>query len=131
VNVAAAVICLLLGAVAALFGAFVHPGVRVVLDIAWPVGLVLALALEALSLRLAAGVSGRAGVWLTGSAWVAVVLVLTWPRAAGDVVVPGAWYGYAFLILGMGLAMVAATLAWVRSAVPVPVSASAVAPERR
>jgi hypothetical protein len=70
-------------------------------------------------------------VWFTGGAWIAVVLVLTWPRAAGDVVVPGTWYGYAFLILGMGLAMVAATLAWLRSAVQVPASASAIAPERR
>jgi hypothetical protein len=124
-QVADAVVCLLLGAVAAVFGAFVHPGVLVVGGIAWPVGLALALGIELLALRLAAGIAGRRGVWLTAAAWVALVLALTWPRVAGDVVVPSTWYGYAFLVLGMAVAMVWVTLAWARTVVRADASPSA------
>jgi hypothetical protein len=126
-----AAVCLLVGAVAALFGAFVHPGVFVVAGFAWPVGLFLALGVELLALRLAAGVAGRRGVWLTAATWIVVVVALTWPRAAGDVVVPGAWYGYAFLLLGMVVAMVSVTLVWARSVVPQAPKPSADEPASR
>jgi Family of unknown function (DUF6113) len=128
---AESVLCLLLGGVVALVGAFVHTGALFVVGIAWPLGLVLALGLEILALRLAGGVAGRTGVWQSCAAWVAVVLVLTWPRAAGDIVIPGTWYGYAFLFVGMAIAMGMAVLSQVQSVTRVQEPASAAVEGRR
>lgn len=131
VRVLAGVIAFALGAAAGLLGAFVQSGVVVAAGIAWPLGLFLALGLEIGALLLAAGVADRAGVWLAGSGWVLTVLVLTWPRAAGDVVVPGTWYGYVFLGGGMLVAVIGAFTITVRRLAHESAMPSDAARERR
>jgi hypothetical protein len=42
------------------------------------------------------------------------ILLLTWPRGAGDIVVPGTWYGYAYLGLGMLIGLAFVARAWWR-----------------
>jgi hypothetical protein len=106
-------------------GAFVHPAVVVGAGIAWPIGLPLALGLFGVALALANRAEGPAGAWACSSGWVLAVLVLSWPRAAGDIVIAGAWFGYAFLGLGFVLGLGPLVAAWWRRTA-VPTSAGAV-----
>jgi hypothetical protein len=69
---------------------------------------------------------GPTGVWACSSGWILAVLVLSWPRAAGDIVIPGTWYGYAFLGLGFLVGLGPLVTAWWRRQGPEPSAAGAV-----
>jgi hypothetical protein len=108
------VLAALTGAAAAVLGAFLHAATVVVGDAVLPVGLVPAVALVIAAGVLALRHSGPAGAWASATGWLAMVMALTWPRAAGDIVIPGTWYGYAFMGLGLLAALGLVGRAWWR-----------------
>jgi hypothetical protein len=95
---------LVVGVTTAVLGAFVHQMV-VVLGIVWPVGLVLAPALQIGGLRWARDLDPRSGPWWCSAGWVIAVLALSLPRASGDIVVPATATGYTFLAVGLAVAV--------------------------
>lgn len=97
-----------LGAVVGVAGALVQP--------AWfPGGLLLALAAEA-GLCLGGGrlVCGRAGAVAPAGGWMIIVILLTASRPEGDFVFGTSAASYLFLLGGMAVAVICATLAPVR-----------------
>jgi hypothetical protein len=97
-----------LGAVVGVTGALVQP--------AWfPGGLLLALAAEA-GLCLGGGrlVGGRAGAVAPAGGWMITVILLTASRPEGDFVFGTSAASYLFLLGGMAVAVICATLAPVR-----------------
>ncbi|MFJ8635977.1 DUF6113 family protein [Streptomyces sp. NPDC093568] len=97
-----------LGAVVAVAGALVQP--------AWfPGGLLLALAGEA-GLMLGSGraMGGRAGAVAAAAGWIITVILLTATRPEGDFVFGTAAASYLFLLGGMAVAVICATLAPLR-----------------
>jgi N-acetyl-1-D-myo-inositol-2-amino-2-deoxy-alpha-D-glucopyranoside deacetylase len=101
-------------------GAFLHTSVLLLAGIPWPTGLVLALGLFSVALVHAGRMEGPTGVWACSSGWILAVLVLSWPRPAGDIVIPGTWYGYAFLGLGFLVGLGPLVSAWWRRQGPAP-----------
>ncbi|MYU23574.1 DUF6113 family protein [Streptomyces sp. SID8352] len=98
----------LLGAVVGVAGALVQP--------AWfPGGLLLALAAEA-GLCLGAGraTGGRAGAVAPAAGWALVVVLLTASRPEGDFLFAAGSGSYLFLLGGIAVAVMCATLAPVR-----------------
>ncbi|MFE7269492.1 DUF6113 family protein [Streptomyces sp. NPDC057623] len=97
-----------LGAVVGLAGALVQP--------AWfPGGLLLALAAEAgLLLGAARATGGRAGAVAPAGGWMITVILLTASRPEGDFVFGTGAASYLFLLGGMAVAVICATLAPVR-----------------
>ncbi|MBT3151465.1 hypothetical protein HTV45_11320 [Streptomyces sp. CHD11] len=95
---------LVLGALAGVAGALVQPG--------WfPGGLLLALAGEAgLVLGAARLMRGRAGGVAVAVGWVAVVVLLTASRPEGDFLFAAGAGSYLFLLGGIGVAVMCATL---------------------
>jgi hypothetical protein len=89
------------GAAAGVLGSFVHgneaSGV--------PVGLITAFGL-CLSFFVAAGLAtrSRAVAGLAVAGWLLAVLLLSWQRPEGDLVVPGTTLGYLWLFGGMAVA---------------------------
>lgn len=97
-----------LGAVVGLAGALVQP--------AWfPGGLLLALAGEAgLCLGAARALGSRAGAVAPAGGWMITVILLTASRPEGDFVFGTGAASYLFLLGGMAVAVICATLAPVR-----------------
>ncbi|MET9254215.1 DUF6113 family protein [Streptomyces sp. NPDC003717] len=98
----------LLGAVVGVAGALVQPG--------WfPGGLLLALAAEA-GLCLGAGraTGRRAGAVAPAAGWALLVVLLTTSRPEGDFVFAAGSGSYLFLLGGITVAVICATLAPVR-----------------
>ncbi|MEU3093471.1 DUF6113 family protein [Streptomyces sp. NPDC006967] len=95
---------LVLGAVTGVAGALVQP--------AWfPGGLLLALAGEAaLVLGAARVMGGRAGGVAVAAGWMAVVVLLTASRPEGDFLFAAGAGSYLFLLGGIGVAVICATL---------------------
>ncbi|GAB2816518.1 DUF6113 family protein [Streptomyces chlorus] len=95
----------LLGAVVGVAGALVQP--------AWfPGGLLLALAAEAgLCLGGALALRSRAGAASAAAGWVLVVLLLTVSRPEGDFLFAAGAGSYLFLLGGIAVAVMCATLA--------------------
>ncbi|CAL9448446.1 hypothetical protein GCM10010261_39850 [Streptomyces pilosus] len=95
---------LLLGAVTGVAGALVQP--------AWfPGGLLLALAAEAGLVLAAARVMGsRAGGVTVAAGWMIVVVLLTASRPEGDFLFAAGAGSYLFLLGGIGVAVICATL---------------------
>ncbi|GAB2724947.1 DUF6113 family protein [Streptomyces bullii] len=95
----------LLGAVVGVAGALVQP--------AWfPGGLLLALAGEAgLCLGAARAARSRAGAVAPAGGWMLAVIVLTASRPEGDFVFAAGGGSYLFLLGGMAVAVMCATLA--------------------
>ena len=54
---------------------------------------------------------GRSAAVAVAIGWVLAVLALTSTRPAGDVVVPGTWYGYAYLACGLAIVIGVAVMA--------------------
>ncbi|MEV6958875.1 DUF6113 family protein [Streptomyces sp. NPDC051207] len=98
----------LLGGVVAVAGALVQP--------AWfPGGLLLALAAEAgLCLGAARAVGSRGGAVAPAGGWMLAVILLTASRPEGDFVFGAGSGSYLFLLGGMAVAVMCATLAPVR-----------------
>lgn len=98
----------LLGAVVAVAGALVQP--------AWfPGGLLLALAAEAgLCLGAARALGSRAGAAAPAGGWMLFVILLTASRPEGDFLFAAGSGSYLFLLGGMAVAVMCATLAPVR-----------------
>ncbi|GAA2462265.1 DUF6113 family protein [Streptomyces glaucus] len=94
-----------LGAAAGVAGALVQP--------AWfPGGLLLALAGEAgLCLGAARAVGGRAGAVAPAAGWMLAVVLLTTSRPEGDFVFAAGGGSYLFLLGGIVVAVMCATLA--------------------
>ncbi|WP_432157681.1 DUF6113 family protein [Streptomyces sp. bgisy153] len=105
---AAGVGLFLLGAVTGAAGALVQAG--------WfPGGLLLALAGSAgLFLGGARALAGRAGAVAPAAGWMIAVLLLTASRPEGDFLFGAGAGSYLFLLGGMALAVICATLAPVR-----------------
>ncbi len=99
---------LVLGAVVGVAGALVQP--------AWfPGGLLLALAAEVgLLLGAARATGGRAGAVASAGGWMITVILLTASRPEGDFVFGAGAASYLFLLGGMAVAVICATLAPVR-----------------
>lgn len=95
---------LVLGALAGVAGALVQP--------AWfPGGLLLALAAEAgLVLGAARMMRGRGGGAAVAVGWIVVVLLLTASRPEGDFLFAAGAGSYLFLLGGIGVAVMCATL---------------------
>ncbi|MER6111565.1 DUF6113 family protein [Streptomyces hirsutus] len=104
-RIAACLGLLLLGAVVGVAGALVQP--------AWfPGGLLLALAAEAgLCLGGSLALRSRAGAASAGGGWVIVVLLLTVSRPEGDFLFAAGAGSYLFLLGGIAVAVMCATLA--------------------
>ncbi|MEV7860144.1 DUF6113 family protein [Streptomyces hirsutus] len=104
-RIAACLGLFLLGAVVGVAGALVQP--------AWfPGGLLLALAAEAgLCLGGALALRSRAGAASAGGGWVIVVLLLTVSRPEGDFLFAAGAGSYLFLLGGIAVAVMCATLA--------------------
>ena len=100
-----------LGAVVGVAGALVQP--------AWfPGGLLLALAGEAgLCLGAARATGSRAGAVAPAGGWMITVILLTASRPDGDFVFGTGAASYLFLLGGMALAVICATLAFGRQPV--------------
>ncbi|WP_345582209.1 DUF6113 family protein [Streptomyces prasinosporus] len=96
---------LLLGAVVGAAGALVQP--------AWfPGGLLLALAGEAgLCLGAARALRGRGGAVAAAGGWVLAVVLLTASRPEGDFLFAAGSGSYLFLLGGIAVAVICATLA--------------------
>ncbi|MFI8191042.1 DUF6113 family protein [Streptomyces sp. NPDC085946] len=94
-----------LGAVTGAAGALVQP--------AWfPGGLLLALAGEAgLCLGAARALRGRIGAVASAAGWMLAVILLTTTRPEGDFVFAAGGGSYLFLLGGMAVAVICATLA--------------------
>ncbi|MEU7428854.1 MULTISPECIES: DUF6113 family protein [unclassified Streptomyces] len=94
----------LLGALAGLAGALVQP--------AWfPGGLLLALAGAAGLFRGGAyATGGRGGAVAPAAGWIIAVILLTTPRPEGDFLFGAGGGSYLFLLGGMALAVICATL---------------------
>ncbi|GAA4002874.1 DUF6113 family protein [Streptomyces marokkonensis] len=99
---------LVLGAVVGAAGALVQPG--------WfPGGLLLALAAEAgLFLGAARAVGRRGGAVAPAVGWAVAVLLLTTSRPEGDFLFAAGSGSYLFLLGGIAVAVICATLAPVR-----------------
>jgi hypothetical protein len=97
-------LAVVVGAVTGVLGAFVHQQV-LVLGAALPVGLVLAPLIQIGGLRWARDLDGRTGPWICSAGWVVAVLVLSLPRLSGDIVIPATAVGYAFLAVGLAVAV--------------------------
>jgi hypothetical protein len=121
------VVQVLLGIATAVVGAFIAPGVLVAWGVVWPVGLVVALLLTAVGLGVAARDGGLTGAWAAVGGWFATILALSWPRPQGDIVIPGTWYGYAFMLGGMAIAFAVVARQWWRT-IPAAGSASVAHP---
>ncbi|GGW88416.1 DUF6113 family protein [Streptomyces lomondensis] len=95
----------LLGAVVGAAGALVQPG--------WfPGGLILALAGEAgLVLGAARVTRGRAGAVAAAAGWMLAVILLTASRPEGDFLFAAGGGSYVFLLGGIGVAVMCATIA--------------------
>ncbi|MFC9292225.1 DUF6113 family protein [Streptomyces sp. NPDC057052] len=102
---------LLLGALTALAGALVQAG--------WfPGGLLLALAGAAgLFLGGARAVGSRAGAVAPAAGWMIAVVLLTAGRPEGDFLFGAGGGSYLFLLGGMALAVICATIGWGRQPV--------------
>ena len=99
---AAVVLAALWGAAAGIAGAFVAPSVVWIGTRSVPWGAVAALAAVALAVVVGARTAGpRPGGAAALFGWLLAVFVLSQPRAAGDLVVPGDAAGYVFLIGGL------------------------------
>ncbi|MEU2897591.1 DUF6113 family protein [Streptomyces sp. NPDC001273] len=95
---------LVLGAVTGVAGALVQPA-------SFPGGLLLALAGEAaLVLGAARVMGGRAGGVAVAAGWMAVVVLLTASRPEGDFLFAAGAGSYLFLLGGIGVAVICATL---------------------
>ncbi|WP_051821225.1 DUF6113 family protein [Streptomyces sp. NRRL F-5065] len=99
---------LVLGAVTGVAGALVQPG--------WfPGGLLLALAAEAgLCLGAARTTGSRAGAAVPAVGWAVAVILLTTSRPEGDFLFAAGAASYVFLLGGLVIAVMCATLAPVR-----------------
>ena len=97
------------GALAGGLGSFVH-AVRIA---GLPVGLSCALALSA-AVFVTGGLltATRSGPAAAAAGWLGPVLLLSAPRAEGDLVVSGDLLGYAWLLGGMLLAGLALAVPW-------------------
>lgn len=102
---------LLLGALTALAGALLQAG--------WfPGGLLLALAGAAgLFLGGARAVGSRAGAVAPAAGWMIAVVLLTAGRPEGDFLFGAGGGSYLFLLGGMALAVICATIGWGRQPV--------------
>lgn len=112
---------LLLGALVGAAGTVLH---RAML----PLGVVGCLALVLASAVLARAWTGLVGLLVYGTAWVAVVQVLSLTGPGGDVLIPaGQVIGYTWIIGGMVMVAVAAFVprAWFADDAPAPVASDA------
>jgi hypothetical protein len=103
------------GALVATIGAFWQAGTVTVGSVQLPIGLVGALLVTYTGARVTASLTpGRSAAVASAIGWVLAVIALTSTRPAGDIVVPGTWYGYAYLACGLaivvGVAFTAAPL---------------------
>ncbi|MDO0925882.1 DUF6113 family protein [Streptomyces sp. TG1A-8] len=103
-RIAAHAVLFVLGAAAALAGALVQA--------AWfPGGLLLALAGAAgLFLGGAYALGGRGGAAAPVAGWIVAVVLLTASRPEGDFLFGAGWGSYLFLLGGMAVAVICATL---------------------
>ena len=98
------------GVAAGVVGSFLHDLSVELVGIGFPVGLPLALVLAAATYGLAGWLlRNRLAVLAPGVGWLVPVLVLSVPRAEGDLVVGANLAGYAFLLggsvlIGLGVA---------------------------
>ena len=125
VRVVAHVAALLAGAAAGVLGSFVHP-------LRWhglPYGLVLGLALT-FSVVVTAGLltRSRSAAAAAGLGWLVATVTLSVQRREGDLVVPATSLGYAWLLGGLVVVMVA--MAWPYSLLPVRRSTGEAAEDR-
>jgi hypothetical protein len=119
-----------LGIGVAVVGAFTHTWTIVVGGTALVIGLPLALALLAVTVFVIAPRIHVASAWALASGWIVTVMVLSWPRAAGDVVIPGTWDGYTFLAAGLVIGLVGAARAAGSALIGVRPASGAVAADR-
>ena len=93
------------GLVVAVIGAFWQSAQVSVGSVLVPTGLLGALLITWAGARVVSSLTpGRSAAVAVALGWTAGAVALSWARGAGDVVVPGTWYGY--LYLGGGLAIV-------------------------
>jgi hypothetical protein len=97
------------GAVAGLAGSFVHSFT----SYGVPFGLVIAITMSSSVFAIARVVtSGRSGAGVAVAGWLVPVVLLSSPRAEGDLVIAATRLGYAWLMCGASVAAIA--LAWPR-----------------
>jgi len=103
------------GGVVAVIGAFWQVGTVLIGSVLVPMGLGGALLITWAGARVISSLTvGRAGAVAMAVGWLIGAFALTSNTAAGDLVVPGTWYGYAFLggglVIVTGVALMAAPL---------------------
>jgi len=90
------------GGLIAAIGCFWQSGQIFVGSTSIPIGLLAALAITWTGCTVVGSLTTTAAAsFAVGAGWVLTVLTLSAQRPAGDLVVPGAWYGYAFLVGGL------------------------------
>lgn len=93
------------GLVVAVIGAFWQSAQVSVGSVRLPTGLLGALLITWAGAKVVSSLTpGRSAAVAVALGWIAGTVALTLSRGAGDIVVPGTWYGY--LYLGGGLAIV-------------------------